>query len=91
MTGLARRPLLLALDEPTYGQDRRGHEALVAALDELVGQGSAVLAATHDERFVREATDRRIELAGGWIVADEPAITTVPPPGRRPPRARSRA
>jgi energy-coupling factor transporter ATP-binding protein EcfA2 len=73
VTGLARRPLLLALDEPTYGQDRRGHEALVAALNELVGQGSAVLAATHDERFVREATDRRVELAGGWIVAEEPA------------------
>ena len=90
VTGLARRPLFLALDEPTYGQDRRGHEALVAALDELVGQGSAVLAATHDERFVREATDRRVELAGGWIVADEPAVTTVPPPEPRPPRARSR-
>ena len=72
VTGLARRPLLLALDEPTFGQDRRGHEALVAALGELVGEGSAVLAATHDERFVRDATDRRIELADGWILADEP-------------------
>jgi len=71
VTGLARKPLLLALDEPTYGQDRRGHEALVAALDELVGQGSALLAATHDEQFVRDATDRRIELAEGWIVMDE--------------------
>jgi energy-coupling factor transport system ATP-binding protein len=67
VTALARRPLLLALDEPTYGQDRRGHEALIAALDELVGQGSAVLAATHDERFVRDAIDRRVELADGWI------------------------
>jgi energy-coupling factor transport system ATP-binding protein len=73
ITALARRPLLLALDEPTYGQDRHGHEALVAALDELVGQGSALLAATHDERFVRDATRRRLELAEGWIVADEPA------------------
>jgi energy-coupling factor transport system ATP-binding protein len=71
VTGLARRPLLLALDEPTYGQDRRGHEALVAALDELVGQGSAILAATHDERFVREATDRRVELADGWVATDD--------------------
>ena len=71
VTGLARRPLLLALDEPTFGQDRRGHEALVAALDELVGDGSAILAATHDERFVRDATDRRVELADGWILADE--------------------
>jgi energy-coupling factor transport system ATP-binding protein len=71
VTGLARRPALLALDEPTYGQDRRGHEALVAALDDLVGEGSAMLAATHDEQFVRDATDRWIELDGGWIVADE--------------------
>ena len=70
VTGLARRPLLLALDEPTYGQDRGGHEALVAALDELVEQGSAVLAATHDERFVTDATDRRLELAAGWIVGE---------------------
>jgi energy-coupling factor transport system ATP-binding protein len=78
VTGLARRPLLLALDEPTYGQDRRGHEALVAALTELVGQGSAMLAATHDERFVRDATDRRIELADGWVAAAE----SVPGPAR---------
>jgi energy-coupling factor transport system ATP-binding protein len=71
VSGLARRPLLLALDEPTYGQDRRGHEALVAALDELVGQGSAMLAATHDERFVVDAADRRVELDDGWIASDE--------------------
>ena len=72
VTALTRRPALLALDEPTYGQDRRGHEALVAALDELVGEGSAILAATHDERFVRDATGRRVELADGWIATDEP-------------------
>ncbi|MEO8273906.1 MAG: ABC transporter ATP-binding protein [Chloroflexota bacterium] len=72
VTGLSRRPLLLALDEPTYGQDRRGHEALVAALNELVEDGSSMFAATHDERFVLDAADRRVELADGWIVADEP-------------------
>jgi energy-coupling factor transport system ATP-binding protein len=69
VTALARRPRLLALDEPTYGQDRHGHEALVRALDELVGSGTAVLAATHDERFVGDAIRRRVELADGWIVA----------------------
>jgi energy-coupling factor transport system ATP-binding protein len=62
VTALARRPALLALDEPTWGQDRRGHEALVAALDDLVGQGSAVLAATHDARFVADALDREVRL-----------------------------
>ena len=63
VTALARRPSLLVLDEPTWGQDRRGHEALVAALDELVGRGSAVLAATHDARFVADALDREIRLS----------------------------
>jgi energy-coupling factor transport system ATP-binding protein len=81
VTGLARRPLLLALDEPTFGQDRRGHEGLVAALDELIEEGSAMLAATHDDRFVQDAAARRIELAAGWIVADEP----VGPGGAQPP------
>jgi energy-coupling factor transport system ATP-binding protein len=76
VTGLARRPLLLALDEPTFGQDRRGHEALVSALADLVQEGSALLAATHDERFVRDATDRRVELADGWVVEDAAADTT---------------
>jgi energy-coupling factor transporter ATP-binding protein EcfA2 len=75
VTALARKPALLALDEPTYGQDRRGHEALVAALDELVGEGSAILAATHDERFVHDVAERRIELADGWIAADEPVAS----------------
>jgi energy-coupling factor transport system ATP-binding protein len=72
VTALARRPRLLALDEPTFGQDRHGAEALVAALDELVEDGSALVAATHDERFVRRAAGRRVEMAAGRIVADLP-------------------
>jgi energy-coupling factor transport system ATP-binding protein len=82
VTGLSRRPVLLALDEPTFGQDRRGHEGLVQALAELVEQGSAVLAATHDERFVREATDRRVELDDGWVLADDPVAAEAPDAGR---------
>jgi energy-coupling factor transport system ATP-binding protein len=70
-TALVRRPRLLLLDEPTFGQDRHGHEALVSLLDELVGDRTAVLAATHDERFVRDAMDSRIEMAEGWIVETE--------------------
>ena len=70
-TALVRRPRLLVLDEPTYGQDRHGHETLVALLDELVDDRTALLAATHDERFVVDATDRWVELAEGWIVAGE--------------------
>jgi energy-coupling factor transporter ATP-binding protein EcfA2 len=70
VTALARRPQLLVLDEPTFGQDRHGHEALVGALAELVDQGSATIAATHDERFVHDAARRRIDVVAGRIVAD---------------------
>ncbi|HEX7951292.1 MAG TPA: ABC transporter ATP-binding protein [Candidatus Limnocylindrales bacterium] len=67
VTALARRPRLLVLDEPTFGQDRRGHDELVAILGELAAEGTAILAATHDERFVGAFADRTIELDDGWI------------------------
>jgi energy-coupling factor transport system ATP-binding protein len=70
-TALARRPRVLLLDEPTFGQDRRGWEALAAILDELVEAGTAVIAATHDERFAARVAQRRIEMADGWVVADD--------------------
>jgi energy-coupling factor transporter ATP-binding protein EcfA2 len=82
VTALARRPALLVLDEPTFGQDRHGQEALVAALDELAAGGTAILAATHDERFVTAWADRTIELDEGWVVGVERRVA--------PPRARSR-
>ena len=72
VTALERGPALVLLDEPTYGQDRHGHEALVGILDDVVAEGCAVLAATHDERFVRDAATRRVELADGWVDDDAP-------------------
>ncbi|MBI2762714.1 MAG: ABC transporter ATP-binding protein [Chloroflexi bacterium] len=70
-TALARRPRLLILDEPTFGQDRRGWEAIAGSIEELVGTGTAVLVATHDEAFATRIANRRIEMADGWIVADD--------------------
>ncbi|MEW5990616.1 MAG: ABC transporter ATP-binding protein [Chloroflexota bacterium] len=70
-TALARRPRVLLLDEPTFGQDRRGWEALASILDELVEEGTAVLAATHDARFAARVAGRRIQMADGWVVADD--------------------
>jgi len=68
---LLRGPDLLVLDEPTFGLDRTGHEGLVAILTELGDRGACLVAATHDERFVRDAVERRIGLAAGRIVGDE--------------------
>jgi energy-coupling factor transport system ATP-binding protein len=66
-TAFLRRPDLLVLDEPTFGQDRRGHEAVVDLLAGWTAEGTAVLAASHDERFVADAADRRLELIDGWL------------------------
>ena len=70
-TALVRQPQLLLLDEPTFGQDRRGWEAIAAIIDELAGAGTTVLVATHDDAFAARIATRRIEMADGWIVADD--------------------
>ena len=69
---LVRRPEVLVLDEPTFGQDRHGHEALVEILRERLEAGTCLFAATHDRRFVEDVADRVIELDAGWIVEDRP-------------------
>jgi energy-coupling factor transport system ATP-binding protein len=78
---LVRRPGLLVLDEPTFGQDRRGHEALLAILDERVAAGAAVLAASHDRRFVADFAEQVVAMEGGRLVADA-ARGTGPASGR---------
>lgn len=75
---LVRRPGLLVLDEPTFGQDRRGYEELLAILAERVEAGCAVLAATHDERFVADFARRVVGLQAGRIVDDRPVAGPEP-------------
>jgi len=70
---LVRQPGLLILDEPTFGQDRRGYEALLAILREMISEGTCLIVATHDERFVRDVAGRVMTLDDGWLVGDEPA------------------
>jgi energy-coupling factor transport system ATP-binding protein len=80
-TALARRPRLLVLDEPTFGQDRLGWEALAAILNELVEEGTAMVAATHDGRFAARIARRRVRMMDGRVVADDrrsPPASAVP-------------
>jgi energy-coupling factor transporter ATP-binding protein EcfA2 len=72
-SALVREPAVLVLDEPTFGQDRHGYERLLEILDERLAAGTTLIVATHDRRFVMDATDRSIVLDGGWVVADERA------------------
>ena len=68
---LVRRPEVLVLDEPTFGQDRLGYEGLLGIIREHLDQGAPLIAATHDRRFVRDVARRTIEMDDGWIVRDE--------------------
>lgn len=85
---LARRPGVLVLDEPTFGQDRHGYEALLAILDGMVAEGTCVMAATHDPRFVRDVARRVVTIQDGRLVGDDstgggrvraPAAPAAPP------------
>lgn len=77
-TALARHPQVLLLDEPTFGQDRRGWEAMAGIIGEQVEEGTAALAATHDRRFAARVMRRRIEMADGWIsLDDDPGMAVV--------------
>jgi energy-coupling factor transport system ATP-binding protein len=70
---LTRRPGLLVLDEPTFGQDRRGYEGLLTILGEHLDAGACLVVATHDERLVDDVAERIVEMDAGWIMRDEAA------------------
>lgn len=70
-TALIRRPEVLVLDEPTFGQDRLGYEALLEILGEHLAAGACLFAATHDERFAADLATRVIRLEAGVITRDE--------------------
>ncbi|WP_177174824.1 ABC transporter ATP-binding protein [Frigoribacterium sp. MCBA15_019] len=62
-TVLASRPSLLVLDEPTFGQDARTWRELVALLAELLDEGRAVVAVTHDAEFASTLADDVLDLS----------------------------
>ncbi|MFX1261811.1 MAG: energy-coupling factor ABC transporter ATP-binding protein [Promethearchaeota archaeon] len=69
-TVLATEPQVLALDEPTIGQDAHQKERLARMLIDLNERGRTVIVVTHDVEFVIENFPRTIAMAEGRIVAD---------------------
>ncbi|MHA2189956.1 MAG: energy-coupling factor ABC transporter ATP-binding protein [Candidatus Thorarchaeota archaeon] len=67
---LATEPQVLALDEPTIGQDAKQKERLAELLMELNSRGRTVVCVTHDVEFVIEHFPRTIAMADGLIIAD---------------------
>ncbi|MBV9607727.1 MAG: ATP-binding cassette domain-containing protein [Solirubrobacterales bacterium] len=65
--GESQEAVVVCLDEPTRGMDRRRKDELAALLCELDG---AVLVATHDPEFAAAFAQRVILLADGAVIAD---------------------
>lgn len=61
-TVLAAAPAVVVLDEPTFGQDRRGWIGIVSLLQEEIARGTTVIAVTHDADVIRHLGGHRIGL-----------------------------
>lgn len=67
-TVLARKPSVLALDEPTVALDRAGLDLLDAAVRSAAAEGAAVVLVTHDLGYAQSAAHRTVVLDGGRLV-----------------------
>ncbi len=77
-------PAILLLDEPTFGLDRRGADAVVDLLDRLRLDGQAQVMATHDPRLI-PGCDRVIALDQGRVVLDGSPVAFLADPPYSPP------
>jgi energy-coupling factor transport system ATP-binding protein len=67
-TVLARKPAVLALDEPTVALDGDGLALLDAVLRSAAAEGAAVVLVTHDLGYARSAAHRVVALDGGRLL-----------------------
>jgi energy-coupling factor transport system ATP-binding protein len=67
---LAIEPKVLALDEPTIGQDAGQKLRLARLLQDMNRKGCTVVVVTHDIEFVIENFPRTVAMSRGRIVAD---------------------
>jgi energy-coupling factor transport system ATP-binding protein len=68
--GLAMRPRLLLLDEPTSSLDLRSRDDVIDMLAALAAHIRCTVIATHDMHLVAEWADRVIVLDQGQVIAD---------------------
>jgi len=74
-TALITRPRVLALDEPTFGQDRARAAELLDLLAGLRAEGTTIVIVTHDLQLVAEHTSHVVILANGRVRATGPTAT----------------
>ena len=67
---LAAKPTILALDEPTAGQDGYFRRTLGELMTELRSMGLTILLITHDLTFAEQHAHRWLLMADGRILAE---------------------
>ncbi|GAA0489816.1 ABC transporter ATP-binding protein [Microbacterium aurantiacum] len=95
-TALVAGAGVLALDEPTFGQDRARAEELLSLLRDLHDDGTTIIVVTHDMQLVADHAERVVVMADGRILADAPTAEVFADPDligraglRMPPLARA--
>ena len=68
-TALVAGAPILALDEPTFGQDRARADELLRLLSDLNSAGTTIIVVTHDMQLVAEYADRVVVVDSGRIAA----------------------
>ncbi|KJL21492.1 putative HMP/thiamine import ATP-binding protein YkoD [Microbacterium oxydans] len=76
-TALITRPRVLALDEPTFGQDRARAAELLGLLQGLRADGTTILIVTHDLQLVAEHASHVVLLAEGRVRAVGPTAALL--------------
>lgn len=94
-TALVAGAPVLALDEPTFGQDRARAAELLDMLRSLNDEGTTVLVVTHDLQLVADYATRLAVMQGGRLLGDGPTVEVLAGPLieqaglRHPPLARA--
>jgi energy-coupling factor transport system ATP-binding protein len=69
-------PPVLALDEPTVGQDPANKLVMARMLSFLINSGKAIIVATHDTEFIKQFTHSRIIQVTKGRAEEEPLEDT---------------
>ena len=94
-TALVAGAPVLALDEPTFGQDRARAAELLDILAALNAEGTTVLVVTHDLQLVADYANRVAVMQGGRVLGVGPTADVLAGPLieaaglRHPPLARA--
>lgn len=69
--GIALKPEVLLLDEPTGNLDMATRTEIIKVLEEIKSETETVIIATHDMQLVSQWADRVIVLNAGKVIADK--------------------